>query len=92
MKITQETWSKTPDDKAVIKYIITIAKGASVTLSSLGACIVSAIVPDKEGKSADVVLGYDDPLNYTGDGPCFGKCPGEVGKVVLNSLYTRNVN
>ena len=70
MKITQETWGRTSDGKAVIKYTITNAKGASVTLSSLGACIVSAIVPDKEGKLADVVLGYDDPLSYIGDGPC----------------------
>lgn len=58
--------------------IITITndKGASVTLSSVGAAIVSAVVPDKSGKMADVVLGYKDADSYFYDGPCMGKVPG----------------
>ncbi len=88
MKITQETWGRTPDGKSVIKYTITNSKGASVTLSSLGACIVSVIVPDKDGTPADVVLGYDDPLSYLGDGPCFGKCPGRYANRIAAGRFT----
>ncbi len=57
-------------------YTITNASGASVTLSSLGAGIVSVIVPDKDGKLADVVMGYANPADYLYDGPCSGKVPG----------------
>ncbi|MDE5801053.1 MAG: galactose mutarotase [Paramuribaculum sp.] len=57
-------------------YVLTNAKGASVTLSSLGAGIVSVIVPDKDGNMADVALGYADPADYFHDGPCAGKVPG----------------
>lgn len=52
------------------------ASGASVTLGSIGASIVAINVPDREGKLADVVVGYDDAESYFYDGPCAGKVPG----------------
>lgn len=55
---------------------MTNASEATAVVSTLGAGIVSVVVPDKNGKMADVCLGYDDPANYMADGPCFGKCPG----------------
>ncbi len=57
-------------------YTLTNSNGASVKLSSLGAGIVSVVVPDKDGKLADVVLGYSNPADYLYDGPCAGKIPG----------------
>ena len=80
-------------------YTLTNAKGASVTLSEIGAGIVSIIVPDKDGKLADVVLGYEKPESYFGDGPFLGKCPGRfanriaLGKFTLNGKeYTLPIN
>lgn len=58
------------------KYTLTNKSGASVTLSSLGACIVSVNVPDKDGKLDDVVIGYENEESWLGDGPCAGKVPG----------------
>lgn len=55
---------------------ITNASGASVVVSTLGAGIVEVNVPDREGKLADVVLGYTNPADYIADGPCAGKVPG----------------
>lgn len=57
-------------------YTITNARGATVTLSSLGAGIVSVIVPDKDGKLDNVLIGYKNPADYMADGPCAGKTPG----------------
>ncbi len=55
---------------------ISNSSGASVVLSTLGAGIVEVNVPDRDGKLADVVLGYADPADYLADGPCAGKIPG----------------
>ena len=55
---------------------VTNRSGASVTLSSLGAGIVSVNVPDSEGHLEDVALGYADAKDYFYDGPCAGKVPG----------------
>lgn len=55
---------------------ITNHSGASVTLSSLGAGITAVNVPDRDGKIADVVLGYKEAALWVADGPCAGKVPG----------------
>ena len=49
---------------AVTYFTITNASGASVTLSTLGAGVVALMVPDSEGRLADVVLGYPDAPNH----------------------------
>ncbi len=57
-------------------YTIVNKQGAKVTLSTLGAGIVSVVVPDRNGEMADVALGYANPADYLADGPCAGKTPG----------------
>lgn len=69
-------------------YTLTNAKGASVTLSSLGAGIVAVRVPDRDGKIADVALGYKDPASYVGDGPCAGKIPGRFANRIALGHFT----
>lgn len=69
-------------------YTLTNATGASVTLSSLGAGIVSVVVPDKNGKMADVALGYKDPASYLADGPCAGKIPGRFANRIARGRFT----
>ena len=76
MKITKQTWGVAPDGKEIFLYTMTNGKGAFVRLSSVGAGIVGIGVPDREGRVADVVLGYAAPGDYFADGPCAGKCPG----------------
>lgn len=97
--ITKEIWAKTPSGEEIVRYTIKNASGASVSLCNIGASIVSAVVPDKAGNMADVVLGYKDPLSYFADGPCMGKVPGRyanrvaLGKFVLDGTeYTLPVN
>ncbi len=71
------TTAKYPSPKGEITLVtITNASGASVVLSNLGAGIVEVNVPDRDGKLADVVLGYANPADYIADGPCAGKVPG----------------
>ncbi|MDE7459077.1 MAG: galactose mutarotase, partial [Muribaculaceae bacterium] len=67
---------------------MTNRRGASVSLSNLGAGIVSVIVPDREGKLADVAIGYENPTDYMADGPCAGKVPGRYANRIANGLFT----
>lgn len=53
------------DGTAIDLYKITNKSGAFVTLQTLGAGIQSINVPDKNGVLADVVLGFDNPQDYT---------------------------
>lgn len=69
-------------------YRLTNVNGASVTLSSLGAGIVSVVVPDRDGNADDVVLGYADPKDYFYDGPCAGKVPGRFANRIARGHFS----
>ena len=70
---------------------ITNPSGASVTLSSLGAGITAVNVPDREGKLADVVLGYKDAASWIADGPCAGKVPGRFANRISLGHFSIDV-
>lgn len=88
MEIVKELWGKTGCGKEIFRYTLTNSKGASVQLSNIGAGIVSVIVPDKDGRLADVVLGYPVPESYFGDGPCAGKVPGRYANRIALGKFT----
>lgn len=88
----------TPKGSATL-ITLTNAKGASVSLCSIGAAIVAVNVPDKNGKMADVVIGYAEPASYLYDGPCSGKVPGRYANrickghlVVEGNEYQLEIN
>ena len=88
MKLTKEFWGKTPDGKEIFKWTLMNKSGAFVVLSNVGAAVVSIGVPDREGKIADVVIGYPDPMSYFSDGPCAGKIPGRVAGRIVGGKFT----
>lgn len=69
---------------------MTNGSGASVTLSNLGAGIISVIVPDRHGKPVDVALGYMNPTDYIQDGPNCGKTPGRFANRIANGRFSLN--
>ena len=60
--ITKELWGTAPDGKEIFLYTLKNASGAYVQLSSLGAGIVSILVPDKAGKLASSAAKNTDIL------------------------------
>jgi aldose 1-epimerase len=69
-------------------FTLTNNSGASVVLSTLGAGIVSVVVPDKNGNLADVALGYQDVADFMADGPCAGKTPGRFANRIDFGRFT----
>ena len=86
MSITEKSFSSPKG--TITHFTITNASGASVTLSTLGAGIVSVIVPDKSGKMANVALGYKDAASWIADGPCMGKVPGRFANRIARGHFT----
>lgn len=85
MKIDKKSVMSPKGD--ITLYTLTNASGASVTLSTLGAGIVGIVVPDKDGKLADVALGYADAADYIADGPCAGKTPGRYANRIAKGKF-----
>ncbi|WP_285821301.1 aldose epimerase family protein [Duncaniella freteri] len=78
-----------PSPKGEITHLtLTNSNGSSVTLSTLGAGIISIIVPDSNGNMANVALGYKDAASWIADGPCAGKIPGRFANRIANGRFT----
>ena len=54
----------TINQKPVKLYTLKNASGMEVCITNFGGRVVSLVVPDKNGKSTDVVLGYDNIAQY----------------------------
>ncbi|MEN6385040.1 MAG: aldose epimerase family protein [Phycisphaerales bacterium] len=68
-----------PDGTLAKLYTLTNKNGVSVTVTNYGGIIVNLMVPDRNGKMADVVLGYDKVKDYVKDSPYFGALIGRYG-------------
>ena len=66
------------DGKPVTLYTLTNANGAVVKIITYGGIVTELHVPDKDGKMADVVLGFDNLDGYLDSHPYFGAIVGRV--------------
>jgi aldose 1-epimerase len=86
--VTKADWGKTADGTPVEIY--TIDNGdLTVKVTTFGARVVSIETPDKNGKKADVVLGYDDVASYEADtGTYFGAIVGRYGNRIAKGTFS----
>ncbi len=76
--ITTRIFGHTADGREVLAF--TLQDGAShVTVLNLGGTVQSVVVPDKEGATTDVVLGYDNVEGYEKNGGYIGAMVGRFG-------------
>ena len=59
-----ETFGKTSAGWETTLYTLDNKNGMQIAVSDYGATLVKVLVPDREGKLVDVVLGYDDAAGY----------------------------
>lgn len=77
------------EDKEVNLYTLTNNKNAKATITNYGARLVSLLVPNKEGKLTDVVLGYDNAQTYKENKTSyFGAIVGRYGNRIAKGKFT----
>jgi aldose 1-epimerase len=82
-------YGKTKDGTAVDQFVLTNRKGMTVTIITYGAAISELWVPDKDGKLADVNLGFDDMKGWQGKGnPFFGCIVGRYANRIAGGKFT----
>ena len=64
--------------------------GASLRFITLGGIVTSLCVPDREGRTADVVLGFDRLEPYLAPHPYFGAIVGRVAGRIPGGRFTIN--
>lgn len=61
--------------------------GAKVSVTNLGGKVLSMLMPDRNGRLADIVLGYATPQHYTNGNPYFGALIGRFGNRIANGRF-----
>ena len=78
------------DFDSIKLYTLENESGMTVRVTNYGAIITSIIVPDRNGKRADVALGYDRVEDYINavDKPYFGAVVGRYGNRIAKGEFT----
>src|SRR5262245_57304953 len=87
--LEKRDFGKTPDGTRVTLYVLQ-GKKLTVKVMTYGAIITELHAPDRQGKTADVVLGFDSLEGYLAGHPYFGATVGRVANRIARGSFTLN--
>ncbi|GAE90470.1 aldose 1-epimerase [Acetivibrio straminisolvens JCM 21531] len=90
MAILREKFIDGCDNKDIDIFVLSNKNGMTVKITNFGGIITSMLVPDRNGKYDDVVLGYDRLEDYFENAPYFGGIIGRYANRIENSRFEIN--
>jgi len=89
--VTKQTFGKTSAGENVDIYTLRNANGMETKITNYGGIVVSLTAPDRNGKYADVVLGFNDLESYlTKNDPYLGALIGRYGNRIAKGRFKLN--
>ncbi|MBO0359955.1 galactose mutarotase [Hymenobacter sp. BT186] len=90
---TSSSFGKTNAGAEAQLFTLTNAHGVKATITNFGGTLTSLMVPDKDGKMGDVILGFDNVSGYQSpeflkSGPYFGALIGRYGNRIKGGKFT----
>ncbi len=85
--ITEKNFGKTQDGQEVTLYSLTNKNGMHADVMNYGAIMVNLFAPDRQGRLADVTLGYDSLKKYFTNGNFFGASVGPIANRTANARF-----
>ena len=86
--IRKETFGKAASGEQIDRYTLSNNKGMEVAITNFGATVVALKVPDRDGKTADVVLGFDTLEGYLNGTAYFGATVGRYGNRIGGGKFS----
>lgn len=86
--ITHAPFGKTADGKSIEVYTLTNAKGMEARVMTYGGTLVSVKAPDRKGRMADVILGFNSAEPYVAGVPFYGATIGRYGNRIAGGKFT----
>jgi len=84
----RETFGSMPDGRKVDAVVLSNAHGMTARIIALGASIQSLATPDRNGKSANIALGYATLADYLGNPQYFGATVGRYANRIAKGKFT----
>jgi aldose 1-epimerase len=86
-KMEKRAFGKLQDGHSAELYVLSNNKGMEAAITNYGATLVSLKIPDRDGKAADVVLGFDDVSKYETGKAYFGATVGRYGNRIAHAKF-----
>jgi len=80
-------YGRLPDGRAVHEYTLANSLGLKLTAITLGGIVTGLWVPDVQGRSVNVVLGFDNIGDYATRNPSFGIIVGRYGNRIGGASF-----
>lgn len=90
MSIEKSLFGTLPCGTPVHAYTMTNKNGVSVKVMDLGGTLIQLYAPDRDGKMADLICGYDDVESYTKAGGYQGAIIGRFCNRIRDGKFTLN--
>ena len=87
MSLDEKIFGHMPDGTTIGIYTLKNQAGVVVKIADYVAIITEIHAPDREGKDADVVLGFDNLDRYIQGHPFFGTVAGRVANRIANGKF-----
>ncbi len=87
MNISRQPFGVLPSGKSATLIRLGLPNGLEADFTDFGARVVSLRVPDKNGRPADIVLGYDDVTGYVQGKRYYGSNPGPFANRIKHAAY-----
>jgi len=87
-QVQKTSFGKLPDGTEIEQFTLTNSKGAVAKVITYGASLTELWMPDKAGKNADIVLGFDNLAGYESDHPFFGATVGRYGNRIAKGKFS----
>jgi aldose 1-epimerase len=81
-------FGQTPDGRRVTLYTLTNRRGAEARITDYGGAVVSLKVPDRAGRLADVVVGFDSLDGFVGQTFYINALIGRYGNRIARGRFT----
>ncbi len=87
MTLAKQEFGRTPDGQVIHLYTLKNPTGLTVSVINYGAVMVHLLVPDRDGKAADINCGYNDLESYLQRGGFFGAVVGRYANRISNASF-----
>ena len=87
MNITKKPYGVDSHGNPVTEYSLVNDGGAYVSVIDFGGTLTRVVVPDRDGKLDDVILGYDDVTSYNHDSGSMGALIGRFGNRIGGAAF-----